>query len=224
MGVSEDNIPDPLNFEFALESRPAAEVTLSFGVDGEQLKPIESLTFTPDNWSEPQTAVVEAIADEVDEGNDRVSEVSVTVTSEDEDYNNLAVEDVPVQITEDVIPGFTSYRTVEKTYEDLFALAEANPDIASWIDIGDSYDKVTPGGSDGYDIQAIEITNKDSQIENKPTLYVEGSLHAREYSTSELVTRFAEELVEGYGEDADTTWLLDYFNIAIVPIVNPRRA
>ena len=221
VGVSEDNVPDPLNFEFALESRPTAPVTLNFGVDGEQLAEIDSLTFTPDNWFEPQTAVVEAIDDGIDEGNDRVSEVSVTVASEDEDYNNLAVEDVPVQITDNAIPGFTSYRTVEKTFEDLFALAEANPEIASWIDIGDSYDKVTPGGSDGYDIHAIEITNKDSGIEDKPTLYVEGSIHAREYTTAEIVTRFAEELVEGYGEDADLTWLLDYFKIAIVPIVNP---
>ena len=35
------------------------------------------------------------------------------------------------------------------------------------------------------------------------------------------MTRFAEELVEGYGENADTTWILDNFKIAVVPIVNP---
>ena len=36
-----------------------------------------------------------------------------------------------------------------------------------------------------------------------------------------MVTRFAEELVEGYGENADTTWILDNFKVAVVPIVNP---
>ncbi|MDJ0595512.1 MAG: hypothetical protein QNJ72_36920 [Pleurocapsa sp. MO_226.B13] len=51
-------------------------------------------------------------------------------------------------------------------------MAEANPEIAEWIDIGDSYDKVTPGGEPGYDIHAIELTNKDSGVEDKPTLYV----------------------------------------------------
>ena len=221
VGVSEDDVPDPLNFQFLLESRPTDPVTLSFEVDGTQLEPIESLTFTQDNWFEAQTAVVEAIDDGIDEGNGQISEVSVTVESEDSDYDGLTVEDVPVQITDNAIPGFTSYRTVEKTFEDLSELAEDNPELASWIDIGDSYDKITPGGSEGYDIYAIELTNKNSGIEDKPTLYVEGSLHPREYVTSEIVTRFAEELVAGYGEDADTTWLLDYFNIAIVPVVNP---
>ena len=221
VGVSEDNVPDPLDFQFALESRPTAPVTLSFEVDGEQLESIESLTFTSDNWFEPQTSVVRAIDDGIDEGNDQISLVSVTVESEDSNYDGLEVEDVAVQITDNAIPGFTSYRTVEKTFEDLSSLAEANPDIASWIDIGDSYDKVTPGGAEGYDIYSIELTNKNSGIDNKPTLYVEGAIHAREYTTAEMVTRFAEELVGGYGKDADTTWLLDYFKVAVVPIVNP---
>ena len=221
VGVSEDDVPDPLSFQFALESRPTAPVTLSFEVDGEQLESIDSLTFTPDNWFEPQTSVVRAIDDGIDEGNDQISLVSVNVESEDSNYDDLEVEDVEVQITDNAIPGFTSYRTVEKTYEDLSSLAEANPDIASWVDIGDSYDKVTPGGSEGYDIYAIELTNKNSGIENKPTLYVQGAIHAREYTTTETVTRFAEELVADYGTDADTTWLLDYYNISIVPIVNP---
>ncbi len=221
VGVSEDNVPDPLSFQFALESRPTAPVTLSFEVDGEQLESIESITFTSDNWFEPQTSVVTAIDDGIDEGNDQISMVSVTVESEDPNYDGLEVEDVAVQITDSAIPGFISYRTVEKTYEDLSALAEANSDIASWIDIGDSYDKVTEGGAEGYDIYAIELTNKNNGIEDKPTLYVEGAIHAREYTTAEMVTRFAEELVAGYGEDADMTWLLDYCKIAIVPIVNP---
>ena len=48
------------------------------------------------------------------------------------------------------------------------------------MDIGDSYDKVTPGGSEGSDIYAIELTNENSEIDDKdkPTLYVEGAIHA----------------------------------------------
>ena len=48
-----------------------------------------------------------------------------------------------------------------------------------------------------------------------------GSLHAQEYTGAELATRFGEQLVENYGLDPDTTWLLDYFKVAIVPIANP---
>jgi len=219
--VSENNVPDPLNFTFFLDSRPTAPVTVSFNVDGTQLQGINSLTFTPDNWNIPQTAVVSAVADGLDEGNNQVSNVGITVTSTDTHYNGLTVADVPVQITDNTIPGFNSYRTVEKTYSDLSQLAADNFDIARWVDIGDSYDKVTPGGSPGYDIFAIELTNRSTPGANKPTLFVQGAIHAREYTTTEMVTRFAEELVAGYGQNADTTWLLDNFKVVVVPIVNP---
>ena len=219
--VSEDNVPDPLNFTFDLESRPTAAVTIDFTVDGTQLQAINSLTFTPDNWNISQTAVVSAVADGLDEGNNQVSNVKVSVTSSDLNYNGLKIADIPVQITDNTIPGFNSYRTVEKTYRDLSQLAADNFDIASWVDIGDSYDKFTPGGRAGYDIFAIELTNKSNLNPNKPTLFVQGALHAREYTTTEMVTRFAEELVAGYGQNPDTTWLLDNFKVVVVPIVNP---
>ena len=135
--------------------------------------------------------------------------------------------------TSDFIPGFPSYRTVEKTFSDLATLAANNYNIASWSDIGDSYNKVTSGSKDGYDIYALELTNKSiggyinlpdgkgGTILGKPTLYIQGSIHPREYTTAELATRFGEHLVNNYGKDPEITWLLDYFKIAIVPIVNP---
>ncbi len=126
------------------------------------------------------------------------------------------------EIADNTIPGFISYRTVEETFSDLEQLAADNPNIANWLDIGDSYDKVTPGGPPGYDIYALELTNKNTNgSEPKPTLYVMGSLHSREYTGAELATRFGEQLVENYGDDPDITWLLDYFKVAIVPIANP---
>ena len=220
VGVSEDDVPDPLDFTFALNSRPSADVTLEFSVDGAQLQPIESITFSPDNWNQPQTSVVSAIDDGIDEGNDQVSFVNITVTSDDPNYNGLPVEAVEVQITDNAIPGYTSYRTVEKTYEDLSLLAAENPDLAEWFVIGESYDKVTPGGPEGYDINVLKLTNQNIDVE-KPAIYIEGSIHAREYTTAELVTRFGEGLVASYGVDPDATWLLDYHEIHIVPIVNP---
>lgn len=223
VGVSEDNVPDPLDFEFVLQSRPSAPVTLNFLVDGDQLQPIGSLTFAPESWFETQVATVSAIADGIDEGEDQLSLVEVQVVSEDPNYDGLTIEPVPVQITDGTIPGFTSYRTVEKTYGDLAMLAANNPGISNWVDIGDSYDKVTPGGSEGYDIQALQLTNKATDMPGyeKPILYVQGAIHAREYTTTELITRFAEDLVAGYGTDPTATWLLDYTQIHIVPVLNP---
>ena len=223
VGVSEDNVPDPLDFAFTLQSRPSSDVTLNFVVDGQQLQPIESLTFTPDNWFESQVSTVSAIADGLAEGENQTSDVEIVVVSDDPDYDGLAVDAVPVQITDSTIPGFTSYRTVEQTFRDLSTLAASNADIASWVDIGDSYDKATPGGPAGYDIQALQLTNKATDIPGyeKPVFYIQSAIHAREYSTTEVVTRFAEDLINNYGTDPEATWLLDYTQIHVVPVLNP---
>ncbi|MBD3884146.1 hypothetical protein IFO70_20575 [Phormidium tenue FACHB-886] len=222
VGTSESSVPDPLDFKFSLQSRPSSDVTLSFQVDGSQLNSIQSLTFTPENWNIAQTSVVSAVPDGIEEGENQTSNVKVVVTSDDPNYNGLTLEDVPVQITDGTIPGFTSYRTVDETYKDLSNLVAANPTLASWVDIGDSYDKATPGGNGGYDIYSLEITNKETTGEvDKPVLFVQGSIHAREYATAEVVTRFAEQLVNEYGEDPDITWLLDHVDIRVVPIANP---
>ncbi|MEM7132423.1 MAG: M14 family zinc carboxypeptidase [Chloroflexota bacterium] len=118
------------------------------------------------------------------------------------------------------IPGFSCYRTVEETYADLRELANNNPNLVQWVDIGDSWDKKIPGGVDGYDIYAAILTNQENMLP-KPRFFVLAAVHARELTTSELVTRFAERLVTRYGVDADITWLLDYAEIHIVPHGNP---
>lgn len=221
--VGEDNIPD--NLELTLSSPPTEDVTLNFTVDSAQLKPIEqTLKFTPKNWNVPQSVDVEAIADGVKEGNEQISPIQVDLSSTDPTYNRLSTDDIPVEISETIIPGFPSYRTVEATYRDLEDLAFQNANLANWVDIGDSYDKVTPGGPKGYDINALQLTNESfrpADGSEKPVLYIQSAIHAREYSTAELTTRFAENLVSQYGKNPEVTWLLDYNEIHIVPIVNP---
>lgn len=220
--VSEDNVPDRLRFQFGLNSRPTADVIISFNVDETQLQSIAPITFTPENWNISQALVVTAVTDGVDEGNEQTSTIGVTVTSADSAYDGLAVNDFTAEITDNAIPGYTSYRTVEETFSDLEYLAALRPNIASWLDIGDSYDRVTPGGSEGYDIHVLELTNRStSPPGGKPTLYVQAGIHAREYTVNEVVTRFGEYLAGNYGIDPDVTWLLDYFRIVINPVANP---
>jgi hypothetical protein len=52
-------------------------------------------------------------------------------------------------------------------------------------------------------------------------LLLTAAIHAREYTTAELVTRFMEELVTGYGTDADVTWILDHHEVHAVLHANP---
>lgn len=118
------------------------------------------------------------------------------------------------------IPSFLCYRTVEETYATLAQIATNHPGLASLVDIGDSWEKVTPGGAEGYDLLALILSNK-SRPGPKPRLFVVAEYHAREYTTAETALRFAEELVTGYGNNADITWLLDYYEIHLVPMANP---
>ncbi len=117
------------------------------------------------------------------------------------------------------IPGCSCYRTVEETYADLEALATANPGLASWQSLSrDSWEK-EEGVAPGYDLGVLVIGN--THVSGKSPLVISAAMHARELTTAESATRFAELLVNGYGVDADITWILDNVEVHIVPHQNP---
>ncbi len=116
------------------------------------------------------------------------------------------------------IPDRPCYRTVEQTYSDLSSLAATRPDLALWIDFGDSWEKTRNQG--GYDLQALVLTNHEIPGP-KPVFMVIGASHARELTTAESVARFAEMLLADYGSDPDVTWMLDYLELHIIPHHNP---
>ena len=55
----------------------------------------------------------------------------------------------------------------------------------------------------------------------KPHVFIMAAIHARELTTAEVATRFAEQLVARYHVDPDVTWLLDYNEIHILAQSNP---
>ena len=119
---------------------------------------------------------------------------------------------------ETAIPGFPCYRTVEETYAMAQQIVADHPDLATWIDAGDSWEKLN--GIGGYDLQVLRFTN--SAIPGpKPKLFITGSIHAREYAPAELLNRFAEDLATRYDLSADITWLLDYHEIHLALLANP---
>ena len=122
----------------------------------------------------------------------------------------------------DAIAGFPCYRTVEETYATLEQLARRYPNLARTTDIGDSYLKSI--GQGGYPIKALIIDNTAIPAPaggTKPTLLLIGAIHAREYATAEISTRFAERLLTGYGIDPELSNLLDSRRVIIVPQMNP---
>ncbi|HSQ17292.1 MAG TPA: M14 family zinc carboxypeptidase [Anaerolineales bacterium] len=134
---------------------------------------------------------------------------------------HATLEALPGQST-DSIPGYPCYRTVEESYATITSLANTYAHLAELIDIGDSWEKITPDGPTGYELYALRLTNEDfGEINEKPTFFLMAEIHARELVTAETATRFAEHLLANYNHDADITWLLDYYKIYIVPMTNP---
>ncbi len=122
--------------------------------------------------------------------------------------------------TYDTIPGFACYRTVEGTFNTATDIVNAYPDLASFIDVGDSWEKQTAGGLPGYDMMVLVLTNHNTPGP-KPKFFITAAIHAREYTTAELATRYAEYLVTQYNNDPDVTWLLDHHEIHIMLQTNP---
>jgi hypothetical protein len=126
------------------------------------------------------------------------------------------------ELQRQAIAGYPCYRTVEETYATMNALAAARPNLARIVDIGPSW--LRQGNPDaGYRMRVLRISNSatNARIPDKPDMVVFASIHAREYTPAELLTRFGEWLVEGYGQNSDATWLLDNFRFHLVLHANP---
>ncbi len=134
---------------------------------------------------------------------------------------------------------FDGYRSVDELYAALDAAAATHPELTELLTYGQSYclgsgGCVTPGGDAlaGYPLRAIRITNEavagsstfaggTVQRGQKPVFFLMANIHAREITTPEIAMRFLDLLLDGYGTDANITWLVDWHEIWIVPTVNP---
>jgi carboxypeptidase T len=117
------------------------------------------------------------------------------------------------------ISGFACYRTVEETFTTAQNIVANYPNLASWTDVGNTWQK-TRNAANGYDMRVLKLTN-NSTTGTKPKTFIISAIHAREYATAELATRFAEYLVSNYGSNADVTWMLDHQEVHLMLHANP---
>jgi carboxypeptidase T len=120
------------------------------------------------------------------------------------------------------IPNYPCYETVEETFAAAQGFANTHPKLATWTAVGQSWQKTQ--GSGGYDIRVLKLTNEDTTGPNgeaKPKLFINAAIHAREYVTAPLVLAFAGELLNGYGKNADATWILDHHEVHLLLQLNP---
>ncbi|HKQ04900.1 MAG TPA: M14 family zinc carboxypeptidase [Blastocatellia bacterium] len=114
----------------------------------------------------------------------------------------------------------SGYRTVAEMRDYLNSKAALYPNLAEVFTYGQSWEKVHSGGTAGWDLFGITLTNRQTSGP-KPTFFLMAAIHARELTTSELALRFIDYLLSNYGTDGDVTWLLDEHRIVIVPAANP---
>ena len=137
--------------------------------------------------------------------------------------DTAATENLYPPLPESFLGG---YRTVDELYADLATTVSNYPAITELVIYGQSYDRLVGGDSHGghllagYDLKAMRVTNR--RIPGpKPVFFLMADIHAREITTPEVAMRFLDWLVQGYGSDADATWLVDHHETWIVPTANP---
>lgn len=116
------------------------------------------------------------------------------------------------------LPGFSCYETVEETFAVAEDMTSSNPTLAEWIDVGDSWRKTN--GLGGFDIKVLKLTNQNISGD-KPKLFINSAIHAREYATAPLALDFARWLIDGYGTNADATWIMDHHEVHLMLQTNP---
>jgi len=144
----------------------------------------------------------------------RTLELEVRQQLIQESLSSPSSNDVTIQ----AVPGFPCYETVEDTFSAAQDLSTTYPQLAQWIDVGNSWAKTV--GQGGYDINVLKLTNQ-SISGSKPVLFINSAIHAREYATAPLNLDFARWLLEGYNNDADATWILDHHEVHLMLQTNP---
>jgi hypothetical protein len=122
------------------------------------------------------------------------------------------------------ISGFPCYKNLQGTFDwmnDMVIRATSIPGLSvTMTDIGDSYLKTAdPNG--GYDIRVLKITGEQGAATEKGVFFAMTGIHAREYTPPELASRWAESLIDDYGNNADITAMLDHTEIHLVLQANP---
>lgn len=92
-------------YTVTLNSEPTQPVRLTLNPDAQMRTDRSELTFTPLNWSQPQTVTLTAHDDFVDEGTTHPGSVSHVADSADPRYNRIAVSPVGVTITDNDTAG-----------------------------------------------------------------------------------------------------------------------
>ncbi len=127
---------------------------------------------------------------------------------------DAALAELPKPLVELPGPDRTDYRRLDDYNSEMKKLAEKNPQLVRLI-------KMPHRTREGRRVLALEIAANVDNRDGRPTLYIDGIHHAREWPAAEYPMIYAHHLVERFKEHATVTRLLRDLRVLIVPIVNP---
>ena len=87
-------------YQVLLNSQPTANVTINLQPDNQSSVNQNTLVFTPQNWSVPQTVTVNAVDDNNAESFSHGSAIAHTISTTDAAYSNINIPNVNLQVTD----------------------------------------------------------------------------------------------------------------------------
>jgi hypothetical protein len=111
--------------------------------------------------------------------------------------------------------GRTEYRNLEDYEAELKQIIQKYPGIARPVELPEK-------SFQGRPLMGVELSdNVGAKDDGKPTYFVMGTHHAREWPAGEIAMEWAWYLAKGYGSDDEVTNVLKRERVVVVPIINP---
>ncbi|MCB9840538.1 MAG: hypothetical protein H6809_02660 [Phycisphaeraceae bacterium] len=108
---------------------------------------------------------------------------------------------------------FQDFKDRDQYSAQIDAWVALRPDIATRFSVGTSLE--------GRDVFGVRLNAPGSTPGTKPAFFLQSMQHAREWLAGMTTMWTGDYLVENYGTDPGATFLLDNYEVIIVPIVNP---
>lgn len=140
-----------------------------------------------------------------------LSGVLVAIGDEAKEGDGEKVQSDGVQ--QDSYPFEREYPTVQQLYNWYDTLTAENPNITDKIHLGESWE--------GRDMWVIKVSDNVEQEEEEPSVFIDGNIHSREWSTSQVASYYLWRIVNDYGSNETITWLVNNREIYVAPMVNP---
>jgi Zinc carboxypeptidase len=156
---------------------------------------------------------VELLAWPGDEERLRAAGIDYEVVVEDVVARDLADASTPSEAVAMPGPDRKDYRRLSGYVSEMKKLAKKHPSLVRVL-------KLQHKTLEGRSVFGIEISARVRRDDGRPTFYVDGVHHAREWPAAEYPMIFAHYLAKRFGGNGRVTSLLKRLRVVIVPVVN----